>query len=788
MRGGVRRSMYGRGFFLPSGPGTAPGGGGPSTNRFYGAYLPELPSTDYDTTLSLPSAASTPRGSYFTPGVGSDSGLTLTAAIAAAAYGDVIVLQANTEYRGKVSALNKGASTLGKYVYVVSSETPGLTAGTGVGSGLLVADGVRVQAADRTKMARITSPRKGGEYEPALTAENQANHYRFIGIEFVPTDPMKFMGYITGNTLTVTSIVSNPGTISLDSYHSIWCSGAYSDTRITARVSGTGGTGTYTVDCECGTCENDFTGTVGTPVQFEGCQRQLGGMVEIGDMNFLAAVSDLPHHFIFDRCYAHTYDTTTDRLDGVNAVHNGMIFNGDYFAVISSRIEGIYEIDSESHGLISFIGRGPFKTFNSFIEAAGINEFYGGIFPPGWYTGNHADITARANHYFKRASWIPNYFVGSISGTTLTVSAGPYRGNTIVPGKSYVLDSGLIGGGGGGPLAQTLVLQQLSGTTGGAGTYRVNRSQTVTSRELMIQQNGNRCLFKNHFELKDGNRVLFDGNLVENFWLSAQRFVHAFTPRISGGSGVYAWMFAADATYTNNHYKNIGGGLINIMSRDDGNGGDYPASTGVGARLLMRNNLVEMADVLGTMDSGYAIISISPGGVPSAGIAAAAFDSFIFDHNSVVGTPTGTYTKTVQFPAGTAGISYTNLVVTNNVLPFLPTWQVWSQSTTAADLIPLNAEQATPNSYSFAKNVFTKVGASGAQISTLPTGNFEQTQAGIGFTNYAAGTPAGFALSSGSPYFSGGTNGDGITSTIAAGASFVSDGTPYGITNAAAIQ
>jgi len=64
-------------------------------------------------------------------------------------------------------------------------------------------------------------------------------------------------------------------------------------------------------------------------------------------------------------------------------------------------------------------------------------------------------------------------FTGSISTTTLTVSA--VSAGSIFPSMQIT---------GTGVTAGTRIVAQLTGTTGGAGTYTVNTSQTVTSRAM----------------------------------------------------------------------------------------------------------------------------------------------------------------------------------------------------------------------------------------------------------------------------------------------------------------
>lgn len=65
-------------------------------------------------------------------------------------------------------------------------------------------------------------------------------------------------------------------------------------------------------------------------------------------------------------------------------------------------------------------------------------------------------------------------FTGSISGTTLTVTA--ISAGTIVPGSTTITGSGVT--------ANTVIVNQLSGAMGGIGTYTVSISQTASSTTI----------------------------------------------------------------------------------------------------------------------------------------------------------------------------------------------------------------------------------------------------------------------------------------------------------------
>jgi hypothetical protein len=67
---------------------------------------------------------------------------------------------------------------------------------------------------------------------------------------------------------------------------------------------------------------------------------------------------------------------------------------------------------------------------------------------------------------------------GSISGTTLTVTATGGVTNPISPDGEFITGTGIT--------ANTEIISQLSGTTGGIGTYQLNNSMTVSSETITL--------------------------------------------------------------------------------------------------------------------------------------------------------------------------------------------------------------------------------------------------------------------------------------------------------------
>lgn len=96
----------------------------------------------------------------------------LQAALNTAAPGDTIVLQAGVAYVGHFTLPNKPGS---QYITVQSSALAQLPP-----------DGVRVSPADAANMPKLVTP----DSSAVLVATNGAHHFRFIGIEFMPTQGM----------------------------------------------------------------------------------------------------------------------------------------------------------------------------------------------------------------------------------------------------------------------------------------------------------------------------------------------------------------------------------------------------------------------------------------------------------------------------------------------------------------------------------------------------------------------------------------------------------------------
>jgi hypothetical protein len=90
---------------------------------------------------------------------------------------------------------------------------------------------------------------------------------------------------------------------------------------------------------------------------------------------------------------------------------------------------------------------------------------------------------------------------------------------------------------------------------------------------------------KNLFELKNARRVLVEGNVLENNWVSAQDgFALLFTVRNQDGRS--PWSVVEDVTFRNNVVRHSASGLY-ILAHDN----NHPSLQA--KRILLRNNLFE---------------------------------------------------------------------------------------------------------------------------------------------------------------------------------------------------
>lgn len=231
---------------------------------------------------------------------------------------------------------------------------------------------------------------------------------------------------------------------------------------------------------------------------------------------------------------------------------------------------------------------------------------------------------------------------------------------------------------------------------------------------------------KNLLELKNAQRVLIDGNLLENNWGDAQNgYGVLFTVRNQDGTA--PWSNVSDVTFTNNIVRHSGGG-VNMM------GADYLHPSQPTQRILIQNNLFD--DISGTAWNGTGtFFQILDGG-----------SDVVVDHNTVLQSGnmiTATYSSALT-PAA-------SFVFTNNIVPYNQ-YGVFGDYGVGLGMLAINAY--FPGS-SFARNAIV-----GGLASNFPADNYYPSAlAAVGFVDLAS---RNYALAPGTPYVRAGTDGKDV--------------------------
>jgi len=229
---------------------------------------------------------------------------------------------------------------------------------------------------------------------------------------------------------------------------------------------------------------------------------------------------------------------------------------------------------------------------------------------------------------------------------------------------------------------------------------------------------------KNLIELKNSQRVVVDGNILENNWVAAQNgFSVLFTVRNQGGG--CPWCIVQHVQFTNNVVRNIAAG-INILGRDY----DYPSQET--NDIVVRNNLFE--NVSGSQFGGPGkFLVMTEGG-----------RNITIDHNTILQD---------GWSAVGVGNPVQNFVFTNNIVPDY-SWALVGDGTA-----PGNGTIATYFPYStFLGNIFA-----GSNPSTYPAGNhYPASLANVGFIQYVPLTGGNYRLALTSLYRRAGNDGKDV--------------------------
>ncbi len=246
---------------------------------------------------------------------------------------------------------------------------------------------------------------------------------------------------------------------------------------------------------------------------------------------------------------------------------------------------------------------------------------------------------------------------------------------------------------------------------------------------------------KNHFELKNAQRVLFDSNVLEDTWggFSQDGFSVLLTPKNQtiNNASVCPLCQVTDVTVRNVTISHVGGGLQIANVLDDGLGA--PAA---GQRYSIHDLIVDDIDNVKYVGFGsFAQVS----GIPNP-----LLQSVTINHITA-------FPPRVLFNVGGAngtpmpGFEFTNSIVNSGEDAITSTGAVFATGNCAQKYVPLTIIQTCFSAYIFSSNAILSAPAQ-FPSSKWPAGNWFYTSPdNIGFVNYNNGNGGDYHLLSSSP-------------------------------------
>src|ERR1022692_3372400 len=365
-----------------------------------------------------------------------------------------------------------------------------------------------------------------------------------------------------------------------------------------------------------------------------------------------------------------------------------------------------------------------------------------------------------------------------LAGTYIAIVDSFFTDFHCISGTGSCTDAQAIAGGGGnGPMVSYKIVDNFLEASGenilfGGG------AATATPGDIEIRQNhmfkpltwmkgqpgyvggtnGNPFIVKNLLELKNAQRVLVEGNIMENSWggFSQSGFAILLTPKNQAGgngSNLCPICQVTDVTIRYNSIRHVGGGLqiANVLSDNGGAPLD-------GQRYSIHDIVIDDIDAVKYKGSGMlAQVSTSAG--------APVLQNLTINH--VTAFPSRTLLNIGNMVARSGPME--NFVFTNNIVS-VGTYPVWSTGGGPGNCAyfdkPLTTFNACFSSYSFASNAL--IGSSSAFPATLwPSRNFlPATASAVRFVNYNGGNGGDYHLPPSSPYKGKGTDGKDLGADV----------------------
>jgi hypothetical protein len=222
---------------------------------------------------------------------------------------------------------------------------------------------------------------------------------------------------------------------------------------------------------------------------------------------------------------------------------------------------------------------------------------------------------------------------------------------------------------------------------------------------------------KNLLEFKNAQRVVVDGNILENNWEAGQSYAVQFTPRNQDGNAW--WTVVQQIQFTNNVLRHVSGGIAIL-------GSDYNAPTQQTNSITIRNNLFEDISSARYGGNGWYLLMLGAANVT-------------VDHNTIFSDGSS---DLYADSSPSYGFVFTNNVMRNNG------WAIMGNSASEGN--------GTIAAFFPGSQFFGNVIA-GANPASYPGGNsYPPNIDAVGFVNLGGGN---YRLSSASPYAHSATDG-----------------------------
>lgn len=276
-------------------------------------------------------------------------------------------------------------------------------------------------------------------------------------------------------------------------------------------------------------------------------------------------------NIILDRMYIHGAPQCQCR--------RGVAMHGSWQAVVDSYISEIHVQGQDAQAIAGWNGPGPFKIFNNYLEASGENIMFGGSDP---YLRFQMTVQEGATTTRATLADMPPFS----PGTPIMFMVGGKTGQhayTVL----RTIDNGEV------------TYDELAAPPdpNSIATVGVVPSDIEVRRNTLFKPlswkagdpsfAGTRWTVKNLFELKSAQRVLVEGNWMENSWTDGQAGTGVLLTS-TNQDGTCPYCVTQDVTFSSNVVKNTLLALVLIGHQNSGNRNLQPATI---QRVVIRNNL-----------------------------------------------------------------------------------------------------------------------------------------------------------------------------------------------------